>query len=96
MATLYITEYLAGPRIGAQIAGPVPLVNQTVAIGGSSVQSSAFSKDTGIIRVHSDAICSILVGPNPTAVTTTARMAADQTEYFSVNQGDKIAVISNT
>jgi orotate phosphoribosyltransferase len=48
------------------------------------------------VRVHTDAICSIAYGANPTATINSFRMNANTTEYFGVNPGDKIAVISNT
>ena len=99
MAVLYVTE---GKDIGgfgnfpiASMAMP-PIAEQTVAIGGASVQSGAFNPKTIFIRVHTDAICSISFGANPTASATTARMAANTTEYFAVQSGHKIAVIANT
>lgn len=101
MATLYIAEYSIIKRVEgadtAQIADDKYLVaEQTVAIGGSSAQSAAFNAGTHFIRVHTDAICSIATGTNPTAAATNRRMAADQTEYFGVVPAWKIAVISNT
>jgi hypothetical protein len=100
MPTLYITEFsesgLAQVPNRAPMA-PLPAVaSQAVTISGTSAQSSAFNSATRAIRIHTDAICSVLVGANPTAATTSPRMAADQTEYFSVQPGDRIAVISNT
>lgn len=73
-----------------------PVAEQTVAIGGASAQSAAFNAATQVVRVHADAICSIAFGANPTATASTMRMAAGQTEYFAVNPGDKIAVITNS
>jgi hypothetical protein len=104
MATLYITEYagLALAQLGevGQMPQEPPLAEQTVAIGVGSVQSSAFNAKTKLIRLHSDAVCSIEFGTNPTASATTARMAANQTEYHGVpnNTGTllKVAVIQNT
>lgn len=101
MATLYVSEYGAiapgGSGGAAQVVSGTPLAAQTIAIGGSSTQATnAFSAGTRIIRVHTDAVCSIAVGPNPTAVATALRMAANATEYFSVLPGDKIAVIQNS
>ena len=100
MAVLFITEYASITRDGRGVMAPAAqepaLASQTVAIGGSSTQSSAFNAATNFIRVHTDAICSIAVGANPTASATTARMAADQTEYFGVIPGHKIAVITNS
>lgn len=100
MATLYISEYSAESfrttGSGIPVAQEPPTVEQTVAISGASAQSSAFGASTRIIRVHTDAICSILVGSNPTATTAKKRLPADHTEYFAVQPGDKLAVISNT
>jgi hypothetical protein len=100
MAVLYIaefTELASDARGGGMQAPPMPpRAQQTVAIGGASVQSSAFAKGTKFIRVHTDAICSIAVGSNPTATATQLRLAAGQTEYFGVHPDDKIAVITNT
>lgn len=96
MATLYIAEFLEVLNNGGvvQVARTPVVQEQTVAVGGSSTQSSAFKGC--LIRVHTDVICSISIGSNPTATATTARMAADSTEYFAVKPGDKIAVITNS
>ena len=102
MATLYVTEFQGqGMDQNARsipITAQTPTAEQTVAIGGSSTQSSAFNNATNIVRLHTDAICSVEFGTNPTATTSKARMAANQTEYFfiPVNQAYKVAVITNT
>lgn len=102
MATLYIREYLRqGRDTNGQFvsAGEEPgLADQTVAIGGASAQSAALNPLTSFMRLHTDAICSVLFGTNPTAAITNARMSAGTTEYFSVGKGSgmKIAVIANT
>lgn len=107
MATLYITEFQAlgqaglptngyGPNGPTQAAQQPPTAEQTVAIGGVSVASAAFNAATTLVRLHTDAICSIEFGAAPTATATTARMAAGQTEYFGVLPGMKVAVITNT
>lgn len=98
MAVLYITEYSTLPFSGGHPLNMVQepgYTDQTVAIG-SSTQSSAFGGNTRIVRLHTDAICSVLFGTNPTALTTSKRLAANQTEYFSVVPGQKVAVVSNT
>lgn len=96
MAVLYITEYAAISIPEAPIAPGEAIASQTVAIGGSSTQSSAFNAQTRYVRLHTDAICSIAFGASPTATTSTARMAANTTEYFSVTPATKVAVITNT
>lgn len=95
MATLYIAESSEGASGMALVP---PIAEQTVAIGGSSTPSSAFNAATRFVRLHTDAICSIAFGTSPTATATKMRMAADQTEYFSVPAGQsyKVAVITNS
>lgn len=99
MAVVFISEFTdsklyAGTPLPVSPAPPV--AEQTVSITVGSVQSSAFGATTKVIRVHTDAICSIAIGANPTATATTARLAANSTEYFGVLPGHKIAVITNT
>jgi hypothetical protein len=48
------------------------------------VQSAAFNAKTCFVRLHTDAVCSLKFGTNPTASATTARIAAGQTEYHGV------------
>ena len=73
-ATLYITEYKQPLSVTYQAALAVPAVaEQTISITGSSAQSKAFNAQTTIIRVHTDAICSVEIGgTNPVATTATA------------------------
>lgn len=96
MAVCYIWEYSEIVSRGGVPIGKAPgILQQTVAIAGGSAQSAKFNAATNYIRVHVDAICSINIGTNPTATTSTARLAQNQTEYFGVNPGDQLAVISN-
>lgn len=102
MATLYITEFadagISGKGESLPIGAELAVEDMTVAISGSSAQSDFFENNTRLVRLHTDAICSVLFGVNPTATTGNRRMAANQTEYFSVPTGSgwKVAVISNT
>jgi hypothetical protein len=96
MAVVYISEYTEGSQFAPTLGNEPAVTQQTVAITAGSVQSSAFGRNTTVVRVHTDAICSYRFGTNPTASATTARMAAGQTEYFKVLPGDKVAVITNT
>lgn len=99
MAKLYITEFhLLGvaPEFSPFPLAP-PVVDQTpVAIGVGSVQSAAFNAGTRFVRLHTDAICSIAFGTDPIASANNARMNANDTEYFAVSPGHKVAVITNT
>jgi hypothetical protein len=106
MAFLYITEFAEleiGPagRAG-QIAMQPPLAEQAIANGGGNTQSAAFNSKTRLVRLHTDSICAVEFGLNPTAIaagaTGTLRLAANQTEYFGVPAGQsfKVAVILST
>lgn len=109
MATLYITEfqaigYAGMPPLAAGTNGPTQaaqqpqVAKQTVAISGTAAQSNPFNAATTLIRIHTDSICSFVVGAAPSATTSDARMVAGQTEYFGVPQGGALAlsVITNT
>jgi len=100
MAKLYISEYNSmGHGYNGSVSGALEpsLVEQTpVVIGAGSLQSAAFSAGTRIVRIHTDAICSIAFGANPTATVNSKRMEANRTEYFSVVVGQRVAVIANT
>lgn len=80
-----------------QAALQAPLAEQKLTIG-TEVKSSAFNARTKYVRLHTDAICSILFGTAPTASAANARMAANATEYFGVPMGAayKVSVITNT
>jgi hypothetical protein len=111
MSTLYICEYV-GLGVVGRFAGASgvaamaqePGTDQTpITISGTQAQSAAFGSATKFIRVHTDAICSIVIGPTslnsgagPEATTSNKRLAANQTEYFGVSAGQKLSVISNT
>ena len=101
MAFLYVSEYTAQQTDQGKavpIAFCPAIAEYTLAIGGGSVASPAFQPNTNIVRLHSDAVCSIKFGQNtPIATATNARMAQNQTEYFGVEPGQsfKVAVITN-
>lgn len=101
MAAVYIAEFVSVAGTGNfTVAGALvaPVAEQTLSIGGGSVPSAAFNTRTKFVRIHTDAICSLAWGLNPTATITNMRMAANQTEYFGVPEAGsyKVAVISNT
>jgi len=104
MAKVYITEYSTPPyglnASAIAVAGTPGTENSASPItsSGSSQQSTAFAPSTVLVRIHTDGIISYAWGTNPTATTSSARMAANQTEYFGVPPGfsHKIAVITNT
>lgn len=104
MAVLYISEYseFAVRDGGVAIAKePTLTASQTLAITASSAQSVAFNAATSFVRIHTDVICAIEFGTAPVALVSSPpagskRLAANQTEYWSVPVGAafKVAVIA--
>jgi len=97
---LYVTEFNAGGGVSnfpLSAAQQTPVAEQQVNYAAGSTQSNTFNINTTLVRIHTDSICSIEFGTNPTATITKARMAANQTEYFSIppNSGWKVAAIIN-
>lgn len=96
MAKLYVSEYIGGPDKAMPPQEPSVAEQTPVVIGAGSLQSAAFNAKTNLVRIHADAICSIKFGENPTATADNKRMAAGDTEYFTVGPAQKVAVITNT
>ncbi len=74
-----------------------PLANQSLAVGATSVASSALNPRTAIVRLMADEDCRILLGVTPTAVATSMKLRAGSETYFGVLAGvagTKIAVIA--
>lgn len=94
-STLNIQVYKDRPPVTYQAAYPPVLAKQNVTFDNTaSVQSAAFPYQSVMVRVECDAICHIEIGgTNPTAVATSTRLVAGQSEYFIVTAGDKLAVI---
>lgn len=100
MAKLYVTEYVDTGNIVGQgnIAYEPEATTQVITYTGTAGASSAFNAGTQIVRLHTDSICSVFFGTDPTATTDKRRMVAGQTEYFKVPQGRsyKVSAIVNT
>lgn len=98
MATLYITEYKRTGNESTDSANEPAVAEQTVAIGGATAASAAFNSGTSLVRLHTDAICSVKFGTSPIATAASARMAANETRWFGVRPGAglKVAVITNS
>ena len=98
MATLYVTEYGTIAGLPATANGQVPLepplADYIVSIPGTS---PAFQPTTRMVRLNCDATCSVLFGQNPSANTSNARMATNQTEFRGVPEGMafKVSVVAN-
>ena len=105
MAKVYISEYAVAAldSRGMVSGGQEPALANQVLDTAATHLSAAFNAETRFVRVHTDGIVSYLFGTAPTAATTNARMAANQTEYFGVpkgapgaSSGYKLDVIANT
>jgi hypothetical protein len=98
MATLWIKEHERMPQMAGapQIWAEPCLVEQAVSYTGTAGQSAAFNAQTKFITITSAGIFSYLVSANPTALTTSFRVAADQILTIAVTPGQKISAITNT
>lgn len=105
MATLYIAEFpgLAETDQGDSIDQvPVaPTVEQTLAIGATSVASSAFQATTKVVEISTDSVCSIAWGTTPVATAANCRLAAGErirrrVPYNATAGTFKVAVITNS
>lgn len=96
MATLYITEYRGlSNQVNepAQAVHGAPTAEQAIAIPGTS---AALNANTRIVRLHTDAICSVRMSSSgQVATTASARMIAGQTEYFGATPTDIVTVVAN-
>jgi hypothetical protein len=98
MSKIWITELssvavLAARHESVAAAQLTPVASQVVTFGAST-QSAELNANTRFVRVRSDAACHIVVGMNPTATVDDAPLGANETEYFGVPPGYKIAVIA--
>jgi hypothetical protein len=99
MAVLSVWEFSEIVARGGVLIGKAPgILQQTpVTIGGASTQSAPFNSATSYVRLNCDVACCIMFGTNPIAIQPgVGRMATNQTEYFGVNPGDRVAVIATT
>lgn len=90
---------LAIPASAAEIYTPIT-THTLDATGTSQTISTSFGAHTRVMRIHARediffAVGSISGGATPTASSLDHFLPADTTEYFLVNPGSDIAVISN-
>jgi hypothetical protein len=104
MPKLYITEF-ASP--GVAHGGVVPVGNaggwrenasSPLAITATSTACVTMGVNTTLVRLHTDSTCSVLITSAVTATATAnnARMIQNQTEYYAVQSGQVVVVITNT
>lgn len=69
---------------------------QTVAIGGSSTQSTAMPAGTRAVRLVATVDCWVEIGANPTAAANTSFfLPATTVEYLAATVTDKVAVLQS-
>ncbi len=96
MSKLYITEYpLFTDKTVFHAAQEPSIAEQAITMQAGSTQSAAFNAKTALVRVVSDADCSIAFGEDPSATVNKKFLPAKSPEYFQVGFGQKVAVIPN-
>lgn len=99
MANAYVTEYVALARDGFNFhiaAGLEPAIAEQKVTYTTTTQSAAFNALTRFIMVHVDAVSHLAFGDNPTAATTAHRIAANETRFYGVQPGQKIAFVTGS
>lgn len=77
-----------------QIAYMPAISSENITTSGTSAQSTVFADNCNYVRLDGDTTERILFGANPTALSTSTRLRADNTEYFAVKPGQKLAAIN--
>jgi hypothetical protein len=100
MADIYITEYVKLARDGGNYhiaAGKEPAIaDQKISNPATTTQSSAFNALTTFVMVHASAAAHLTFGANPTATTGTHRIGANETRFYGVEPGHKLAAINGS
>lgn len=81
-----------------------PYIVQSLSIGSSSVQSTAFNAATTLVEIIPTSNCWVTFGSNPTAVKPTNTQASGQgfyiaagtSKFYSVQPGSLVAVIQDS
>lgn len=82
------------------IASGHPVFEGVVAVSGATAQSAIVTTGVGspaafYVRLRADEACHVAIGLNPTATTTNAlKLGAGESEWVSVPNGQRIAVIA--
>lgn len=102
MAFLSVSEFQsithANPSGFHAIPAPMSpaVVEQSVAIGGTTTTSAAFSNTTRFIQVNTDTVC-VLAFNGGLPTQGIHRLGQNETRYYGVNAGGTISVMtSNT
>jgi hypothetical protein len=68
---------------------------ETHTVGSSSVQSSAITTGSGLIRISTTTHAHIKFGANPTATEEDLLVPPDYVEFFTFVSGQKVAFIAH-
>lgn len=94
MATLWIHVW----ESASEVALGDPQQELTITIGGTSTQSSSAISGSNRVRrrcrLFADADCHVTWGENPTADTSDIPLGAENPEYFDIESGHLVAVIT--
>lgn len=95
---LRIAEYQAGNLAGIQAPVTPAIVVQAALDFTAGIQTSAaFSGDTHLIEISTNASCAVKVGgKTPVATTSDQFMPAGGLRVYIVAPGDKLSVIADT
>lgn len=100
MATLYVTECAqTGVAANQWVMSPAVqtiLADYNIAIGAASTNGPTFQNGTTFVMINADSACSLAFGVSPVAVPTAHRMSPNDTRFYIVQPGWKVAVIENT
>lgn len=66
----------------------------TISTTTASQQSSAFASQTHQVRLAANQATYVKFAGNPTATTSDVLMPANTIDYFTVNPGEKVAVLA--
>lgn len=102
MTKLYVTEYSdafhGGSTDSASFVTEPATNDQVVDYTAGHAESTAFKNNTRLVRISTDAICSVAFGTAPVATTSNSRMAAGTERIIGVPMGAgfKVSAITNT
>ena len=77
---------------GLPIYPPVLREQTAMTATGTSAQSAAFGAGTSIVIIDTDEAIHVRIGNDPTAATTSMKLAAATRAEFDVREGEKVAI----
>lgn len=104
MSTAWVEEFSGVPDVGIGGGAQAPIqpsiTTQVVTYTATAgVTASGFNAKTNLVGITSDGICSFLFaasGTTPTATASNSRLAAGNTNFYTVAPGGKVSFVTNT